>query len=534
MVEISQAAVFAGKPSPPQYVDAVAKNPAPAKIILAIVGACAIAKLFAAWATGFASDEAYTIVVSRTLELSYFDHPPLHQWILHGFAALTGEGWWLRLPFWAMALAINAPLYGLTRRMFGPDAALWALFGFTATIYFMVWPDGLIIPDVSLFLFLSCAVWAVVEILFGPRRSNGSLWGLWLAAGVAFGFAGLSKYAAVFVPVGLFAFLAGSPHHRRWLWRPHPYAGAALALAIFSPALIWNVQNNWVSFAFQSGRASGGASFGASAFAHFGEAFGAQIALVSPWIGVPLVLALWSALRSRDAESPSRFLLWLIAVPLSLFLFMPFLGKTAIPHWFNSAWLFAFPLLGLWLSGMSVKWLRSWAKVSAALTTVSFAAFVAYVAVGPVWLAPGAQRDPTQWSYNWPPLRGLPAWRSSGAEPPAFVVVDNWRNGGKAGAAFGPGVPICAFTQDPREFAFLCSTKERLGQDALIVIPKEKAEKGLAALAPYFERLDPSEEIAVGRYGRSERIVTLTRAHGLLRPYPLPYGIDAAPLTSSR
>ena len=109
-------------------------------------------------------------------------------------------------------------------------------------------------------------------------------------------------------------------------------------------------------------------------------------------------------------------------------------------------------------------------------------------------------------------------------ETHAFVVVDNWRVGGKTGAAFGPDVPVCAFSQDPREFAFVCRENALLGQDALIIIPKERSLEALAALAPYFERLDPSEEIAVGRGGRSERLVTLTHAHVLLRPYPLPFG----------
>ena len=85
-------------------------------------------------------------------------------------------------------------------------------------------------------------------------------------------------------------------------------------------------------------------------------------------------------------------------------------------------------------------------------------------------------------------------------------------------------MPVCAFSQDPREFAFVCHEKALLGQDALIIIPKERSEKALAALAPYFKQFDPSEEIAFGRGKRAERIMTLTRAHVLLRPYPLPFG----------
>ena len=537
MAASNKSAISVQSTSTSNSIDCQNKNPAPAKIIFAFIGACAIAKLFAVWVTGFTGDEAYTVVISRSLQLSYFDHPPLHQWIVHGFSTLFGEGWWLCIPFLAMAEAINLPLYGLTRRLFGRDAALWALFGFNATAYFVVWPDGLILPDLPLFLFLTTGVWAIAEILFGPVRKPGAAWTLWLSAGAAFGLAGLSKYSAIFVPISLFGFLAFSPRHRHWFWRPQPYFAAALALAIFSPALIWNYQNNWVSFAFQSARTTSGASLSASAFATFGGAFGAQVALLSPWVGVPLVVALVDAARSPGASSANRFLLWLVAIPLVLFLAMPFMGKTAIPHWFNSAWLFAFPLLGHALSARSSKWLRSWAEASAALTAICFALFVTYVAVGPIWQTASAnasKQDPTKWSYDWQGLKNSPAWRALGNDPHAFVVVDNWRVGGKTGAAFGPDVPVCAFTQDPREFAFVCRAKALLGHDALIVLPKDSSKDALAALAPYFQRLDQSEEIAVGRGGRSERVVTLTHAHVLLRPYPLPFGDVKPEFVASR
>ena len=36
--------------------------------------------------------KSYTIVVARRLDLSYFDHPPLHQWIAHFAALILGEG----------------------------------------------------------------------------------------------------------------------------------------------------------------------------------------------------------------------------------------------------------------------------------------------------------------------------------------------------------------------------------------------------------------------------------------------------------
>jgi 4-amino-4-deoxy-L-arabinose transferase-like glycosyltransferase len=505
-------------------------RPTLAQLIIALVAAFALGKLFAAWATGFTGDESYTIVIARTLALSYFDHPPLHQWIVHGFATLFGETWWLRAPFLLMAVAINVPLHGVTRRLFGVNASLWALFAFNTVPYFMAWPDGMIVPDMPLFLCLCAAIWAITEILFGPSRGKAAVWTLWLAAGLAFGCAGLSKYSAIFVPIGLLFFLVGSPRHRRWILRPQPFAGALLAFTIFSPVIVWNYENHWISFAFQSNRVVSSLTLDRESLSTFVEAAGAQVALLSPWIGAPLVIALAATLRHRNSSSAERYLLWLVTVPLALFVVMQFLGKRPIPHWFNLAWLFAFPLLGRWLSTKPEEWLRAWAPKSAALSAAMFVAYIAYVVVGPFWPVTSIDarfRDPTQWSYNWHGLAEATAWRASGSRTPAFLAVTSWRTGGKAGVAFGREVAVCAFTQDPREFAFVCDTRARLGEDALIVVLKEDAEHSLRDLAPFFERLGPSEEITLGRGDRPEQIVTLTRGYTLLRPYRLPYGSGA-------
>ena len=57
---------------------------------LALIAVFALARLAFAAALGPGYDESYTIVVARRLDLSYFDHPPLHQWIAH-FAALRAR-----------------------------------------------------------------------------------------------------------------------------------------------------------------------------------------------------------------------------------------------------------------------------------------------------------------------------------------------------------------------------------------------------------------------------------------------------------
>ena len=495
-------------------------------------------KIIVLFVAGFDDDEAYTIVIARKLALSYFDHPPLHQWIAHGFSPVLGEGHALRLPFWALIVATNVPLYGLTRRLFGGEAALWALFAFNASAYFLVLPDGFILPDAPLLPLTAAAVWAIVEATFPPPPAQEALphvgetspgrrqLALWLVAGLALGLAGLAKYSAAFVPLGLCSFFVGHPKLRLWLKRPEPYIAAALALVVFSPAVIWNIRNGWASFVFQSSRAISGGGLTVRALGGVAVSALEQIGSLTPWILVPVALGMARALR-RDASSGERLLTWLAVPPLVFFALLPLFGGRVIPHWFNPGWLFAYPLAGLWLSGLQPRSLRTWALASAALGAAIVALYLPLVIYGPVRVTSAlsaGKRDPTRGSYDWPaPLSQL-AWLRDSKGPQKFVVVDHWRVGGKLGVVLGPKVPICAFADRPRGFAFACDPKKLVGGDALIAIAEGRAADELPKLRTFFADIEPAEVFNVGRFGAAERKILLVRAHDLLRPYPLPYG----------
>lgn len=485
-----------------------------AVFVVAFVAAVALEKLIAIFATGFADDEAYTIVIARRLALSYFDHPPLHQWIVHAWGALFGEGRSVRLPFWAMLVALNLPLHRMTFRLFGPRAALLALLAFNASAYFLVQPDGYVMPDQPMLLALAFAGWGVTEIFFAP--ATGGALPRWLAVGAALGLAGLSKYAAVFMPLGLLGFLVTTPAQRRWLVDPRAYLGAALALALFSPALIWNVENHWVSFAFQSKRAAGGLDLSGSSLSAMAAAVGAQIALLSPWTALAVVMGIASAVRTGAPQH--RLLLWLVLPAVLLFIGLPLIGQRAIPHWLNVGWLFAFPLAGDWLARRSETWVMRFAFASAALSGLAVAVYFAAVAFGLGWLG---DKDPTRYAYDWRTIRDSALWRSGGA--PDFVVAGNWRTAGRLGVALGPGVPICIFSDDPRGFAFECDSGAFVGKPAIVAVLQDRRAPPLSEFAPWFDGIGAPEDFAIGR-GRAERTVRLARTGPLLRPYPLPYG----------
>ena len=65
------------------------------------------------------------------------------------------------------------------------------------------------------------------------------------------GFGMLSKYTIALLGPATLLFLLLDPGLRRWLWQPWPYMAAAIAVAVFSPVVIWNALHDWASFSFQ-------------------------------------------------------------------------------------------------------------------------------------------------------------------------------------------------------------------------------------------------------------------------------------------
>lgn len=483
---------------------------APARPILLFLGLTFALRLVSIFATGFCDDEAYVVAISRAPALSYFDHPPLHQWILTAWTAAFGEGRAARLPFLGFNLLTSLALFLLARRLFSSAAGWWTVFVFNASAYFLVYPDGYIMPDPPLLAFSALGALAAAEIVHGPPGRETPLW---LAEGLALGLAGLSKYSAIFVPFGLLGFFLASPRDRRRLLDPRPYAGAALALACLAPALIWNAEHGWVSLAFQSARAARKLTLNGKALGQIFESLGAQVASITPWALLPIVAGASRAFR-RDAGSPERFLLWQALPPLALFALMPLLGERPIAHWWNSGWLFAFPFAGLWLSERSPRFLARFASLSAGLAFVIFALYLAVVLLGPIPIR--GLHDPTASMFDFPAATLRAAYARSGAQ---FVLIENWRLGGRLGVALGPTVPICAMGDDPRGFAFACDTRRRLGQEAFIALDHNDADA-----KPFFRSVEPLGELALGRRGLPERRLVLEAGRDLLRAPPLPYG----------
>ena len=299
------------------------------------------------------------------------------------------------------------------------------------------------VPDGPLAFCLLACVRALLPALLPLGLAAASPWRAWLLAGLFLGLAGLSKYTAVLMGLGLIGFIATSPRHRHWLGHPAPFAGALAALAVVSPVPIWNLRHDWLSFAFQTSRGLPRAGV------HPGQVLamaGGELALLSPWVAVPLVIALASACRRGAALATSGC----SGCPCRRSPSSPprrFGARAACPIGPMPGWLFVFPLLALRLADGRSRWIpaKAWALVSAPAFLAVVGAGVALAVCGPPWRpkAAGGAEDATLESFAW---TALPASAAVRDMHPRFSVATRWMDAGKIAMAFGPAMPVFVFS----------------------------------------------------------------------------------------
>lgn len=478
-------------------------------------------RLVSASLVGLGVDEAYTVAIARQLQLSYFDHPPLHLWLVHLFGGLLGYDRAARLPFILLFGGSSWLLFALTRRLFGGRAGVWAVLTLNVSAFFTVAAGSWILPDGPLIFCLLAAACQLARVFFDAcgqeRPDDSAMGGSWLGAGAWIGLAGLSKYQAVLFAVGVAVFAISTPRGRASLKGPWPYLAALLAGLILSPVIIWNAQNHWVSFAFQGGRAAPAHGLRPAAVL---TALVGQAVLLLPWIFAPLALAAYRGVKAGRADRIGWFCVSLSAPGILLFALTPMWGQTSLPHWAMPSWLFLIPLLADRLARAEVdrRWPKVWAIGSLAACLALWAAMLGDATtswVGWTWPATFSKGDPTLESVEWTALGPQVADLAVLQRPDAFVVAMKWNEAGRLQPVFAHRAPVVVFSDDPRGFGYMRPVGSLVGRDAVIVVKPEDLGGGLDRISRCFASVEPLKVAAFGRLGRPELQLHLFAGHRL-------------------
>lgn len=450
-------------------------------------------------------DEAYAIGIARQFSLSYFDHPPLHFWLVGSWARLWNNEslWLLRLPFVALAAISSWLIFMLTRRLFGASAGLWALVLFNVAPVFGVAHGTLVLPDGPLLTASLGVAVVLARIVFdddGARQL-----GRWGIAGVLAGLALLAKYHGVLLLAGVLVFLL-TTRHRRWLATPGPWLAAGIAAAMFSPVIVWNWQHDWASFAFQAGRSEGDGLNPTWLM----QSLAGQAAYLVPWFLVALAVVLARALLGGPKREGRWLLACLATLPIVIFTGLT-LRNPGLPHWPMPGWVFALPLLAEALASLR-PFLRAASKAIVAVTALAVIGFVGFGIAQARWGVMSLDNDPTAMLEPWDELRGQLASRGLPADDRTFIASRNWRRAGQLNTLFGKDVPVLCICGDPKHFTYLHPLEDYAGWTGILIdVPNALADT--KRLPEWFATLSPAEDVSLTKggkvmYGLSLRIGT--------------------------
>jgi dolichol-phosphate mannosyltransferase len=343
-------------------------------------------------------EETYYWNYSRHLDIGYLDHPPMVAWLIRLGTSVFGQSeFGVRAGAICCGIITSIFLYRLTRNLFGEASALAALV-LTQTLPFFFLSGFLMTPDAPL-----TAAWAAT-LYFLERALIAGRAGAWWGAGFSLGIGFVCKYSIGLLVPATLIFMIWDPKSHRWWRRWEPYAAALLALAVFSPVILWNAQHAWASFEFQTLRRLGEAP----RFA-LHKLIGAALVLITP-IGV---LAVAAALSSPDmlgtgsdggASRRKRLLSVVTILPLAVFAIFSLRHEVKL-DWTGAPWVGALPMIavGMVATAAPLSGLRAWIRAAWGPTLLSLLLFYGaglhYLALGLPGLGYGRHNEliPVGW-----------------------------------------------------------------------------------------------------------------------------------------
>lgn len=193
---------------------------------------------------GYFRDELYYIACSRHLAAGYVDQPPVSAFLLAINRLILGDSLFALRFLPAVAGAATVFLAGLMARELGGGKSAQTLAAL-ATLLSPIYLGFNCYYSMNSFDIL---VWAVAAfLLIRLVKTENPRW--WIVLGLVLGIGLLNKISVLWLGFGLFLGLILTPE-RRWLKTKWPYLCGVLAFVLFTPYILWNLQNDQATLEF--------------------------------------------------------------------------------------------------------------------------------------------------------------------------------------------------------------------------------------------------------------------------------------------
>ncbi len=398
--------------------------------VLLLIAAFSLIRTLVAFTLELGNDEAYYWFYSQKLQWNYFDHPPVIALWIRIFTAnleLQHIEGFIRLGSIAGCALSTWFLYKAVSLVHNERAGWLAACLYNASFYAGMIAGIFIWPDSPQMVFWTFSLWMIARIAKNDRS-----WMNWLLLGAGAGICIMCKVHGVFIWVGFGLFVLF--RKREWLARPQLYAALLLTLVIASPILIWNIQNDFMTYRFHSQRvAINKTSINPDSFTR--ELLG-QFLLNNPFNVLLSVAGLAAWRKRRVSGTPALWAYNLIGLPLAIVLLFISTFRDTYPHWSGPAYVSLIPLAAIYLAGTDEKVL--FPKMARWALTGCLAFFAGWQAL--VHFFPGTVGDKSPVTLGSGDVTlDLHGWEKAGKEFASFYRSEQEKG------LMPPGAPVVAY-----------------------------------------------------------------------------------------
>lgn len=339
------------------------------KIIFYIIALSVIIRALIAGSIEFGNDEVYYWIYAKYPDLSHFDHPPMVGYFIQIFSLnlLLSSEFFIRLSSVIFGGINTYLIYLIAKKIKDENAGLYAAVLYNTSFYCFIIAGVFIMPDTPMLFFWLLGFYFLVSSVtaddIGKIEKRD-----FLLAGVVIGFAMLSKYHSVFLWLGVYLYV--QIFNRKWFRHKELYIAPLISLLIFSPVIIWNIQNDFISFTFQGERVTNSDS-GININYFLTELFG-QIFYNNPVNFFLVFWALFGYSKKRRYIEPKYFKFVLLSSLPMILVFLRFsIYRQTLPHWTGPAYTLLLILVAAKLSSKFEKFEFLKPQLVSAITVIA-------------------------------------------------------------------------------------------------------------------------------------------------------------------
>jgi Dolichyl-phosphate-mannose-protein mannosyltransferase len=361
--------------------------------VLKLILISTIVRMIIAWSVELSNDEVYYYGYAADLQLNYFDHPPGVGILIRIF---TGNLFFTNELFVRLGAIVCAAIgtwlsYRLGKLLKNDQTGWYAAMLYTTGIYSSLLAGTFIIPDSPQVVLWLASLLIMYEIILAKGQNKNVTVSRWIFFGLLSGLSVLCKVHGIFIWFGFGLYIL---FYQRTLLKDYRlYLSAILTLLVISPILIWNIQNDFITYRFHSERVSVKESL--FHLDYFFQTFFGQLLYNNPINAVLMIIAVIQVSSKNFLDKSAMRFVLLNGLPIILVVTLMALFNPVLPHWSGPGFMVLSFLTAAWLEEKKLTILPKSLRASTIL--ISCAVFLAILLIN---LYPGTIGSKDEHKYG--------------------------------------------------------------------------------------------------------------------------------------